>query len=397
MEHPIRFAVVGARRGRTFIGSAKSLPERVRLTAVCDTSEKMLAPWREEEGVRIYDDYQKVLEDPEIDAVCLATPVPLHARQAIAALEAGKHVLCEVTAVCEIDEAWDLISAVERTGKTYMMAENYCFMRDVLMVQNMVELGVFGELIFAEGSYIHDCRDLYFTPEGGLTWRGELRRQRGGNTYPTHSLGPVCRWLGINRTDRLKSTSTWQSRARALSHYARKNFPQKTAYASPDFWAHSDTVTTLIRTEQEVLIESRIDWASARPHHTTRYGLQGTTAAFTSPIDSSQEPLIWIEGRSPMSETGIAESWEPLYQYADEFEHPLWRTYLQEATSAGHGGGDFFVLREFADAVREGRPPLFDVYDAVTWSSITPLSQLSIEQNNAPVEIPDFKNGKRQN
>lgn len=396
MKLPIRFAVVGARRGRSFINSAKSFPDQVQLTAICDTSEEMLAPWREEEAdVRIYNDYQQVLEDPEIDAVCLATPVPLHAQQAIAALEAGKHVLSEVTASYELEESWKLIETVERTGLTYMMAENYCFMRDVLMVQNMVEQGVFGEITFAEGSYIHDCRDLYFQENGELTWRGQLRHQLDGNTYPTHSLGPVCRWLGINRTDRLQSTSTWQSRSRALSHYAKKNHPQNTDYASPDFWPHSDTVTTLIRTEKEVLIESRIDWASARPHHMTRYGLQGTTAAFTSQADASNEPLIWIEGRSPMNETGVAQSWEPLYQYADEFEHPLWKTHLESAAKAGHGGGDFFVLREFASAVIEGRPPLIDVYDAVTWSSLTPLSQLSIERHNAPVDVPDFKSGKR--
>lgn len=391
MKNPIRFAVIGARRGRSFINSAKYFSQRARLVAICDTSEEMLAPWRDADGVRTYNDYQRVLEDPEIDAVCIATPISLHARQSIAAMEAGKHVLCEVTACDEIEEGKKLIQTVERTGQTYMMAENYCFRRDVLMVQEMVDRGVFGELTFAEGSYIHDCRDLYFTPNGGLTWRGKLRQTQDGNSYPTHSLGPVCRWLGINRTDHLKSTSTWQSPSRALAHYAKRNLPQKAAYADPDFWAHSDTVTTLIRTEKDVLIESRIDWASARPHHTTLYGLQGTTAAFASSIDPEEEPLIWIEGRSPMSETGIAQSWEPLYRYADEFEHPLWRKHLQEASKAGHGGGDFFVLGEFIDAIIENRPPLFDVYDAVTWSAIAPLSQRSIENSNAPIDVPVFK------
>lgn len=391
MKRPLRFAVVGARRGRTFVRSAQQFPDLVRLVAVCDTSAAALAEWSADASVRCYDDYQHVLHDAEIDAVCLATPVPLHARQAIAALEAGKHVLSEVTAAYEIDEAWELVAAVERSGQTYMMAENYCFMRDVLMVQNMVEQGVFGELTFAEGSYIHDCRDLYFDTNGDLTWRGDIRHTRNGNTYPTHSLGPACRWLGVNRTDRLKTTATWQSRSRSLAHYARRNHPQRREYSGNEFWPHADTVTTLIRTQNEALIESRIDWASARPHHMTLYGLQGTTAAFVSSADPHLEPLIWIEGRSPGSATGVATSWEPLWKYADEFEHPLWREHGADATQAGHGGGDFFVLREFVAAVTEGRPPLIDVYDAVTWSSLTPLSRLSIERGNAPVEVPDFK------
>ncbi len=392
MKTPIRFAVVGARRGLSFVNSAKQFSETIQLHAICDTREDALKEWRADSSVRCYNDYQQLLEDSDIDAICLATPVPMHARQAIAALDAGKHVLSEVTAAYEIDEAWDLIAAVERSGKTYMMAENYCFMRDVLMVQNMVEKGVFGEITFAEGSYIHDCRDLYFEENGELTWRGNIRHTRDGNTYPTHSLGPVCRWLGINKTDKLTTTSTWQSGSRALTHYAKRNHPSNQEYSQPSFWPHADTVTTLIRTQNEALIESRIDWASARPHHMTRYGLQGTTAAFTSQADASNEPLIWIEGRSPMNSTGVAEGWEPLYKYADEFEHPLWKTHLEAATKAGHGGGDFFVLREFADAVIENRPPLIDVYDAVTWSSITPLSQQSIAQGNAPIQVPDFKN-----
>lgn len=394
MNLPIRFAVVGARRGRTFINSAKQFADTIVLSAVCDTREDVLDQWRAEGEVRCYNDYQKLLEDPGIDAVCLATPVPMHARQAIQALNAGKHVLSEVTATYDVEEGWELIEAVERTGLTYMMAENYCFMRDVLMVQNMVEQGVFGELTFAEGSYIHDCRSLYFTEDGELTWRGHIRHERGGNTYPTHSLGPVCRWLGINRTDKLKTTATWHSRARSLAHYARRNLPARTEYADHDFWPHSDTVTSMIRTQNEVLIESRIDWASARPHHMTRYGLQGTTAAFASQADPHLDPLIWIEGRSPMKDDGTATAWEPLWKYADEFEHPLWREHLEAASSAGHGGGDFFVLREFANAVIESRPPLIDVYDAVTWSSISPLSQLSIRQGNASVEVPDFKAGR---
>jgi predicted dehydrogenase len=394
MNLPIRFAVIGARRGRTFINSAKSFPDRVQLVAVCDTNPDMLAEWSDENSIRCYNDYQHVLEDPNIDAVCLATPVPLHARQAIQAINAGKHVLSEVTATYDVEEGWELIRAVERTGLTYMMAENYCFMRDVLMVQNMVEQGVFGELTFAEGSYIHDCRSLYFYEDGELTWRGQVRRERGGNTYPTHSLGPVCRWLGINRTDKLKTTATWHSRARAIPHYAKRNFPAHADYANADYWPHSDTVTSMIRTQNEVLIESRIDWASARPHHMTRYGLQGTTAAFASQADPHLDPLIWIEGRSPMKNDGTATEWESLWKYADEFEHPLWREHLKDAQAAGHGGGDFFVLREFANAVIEDRLPLIDVYDAVTWSSISPLSQLSIKNGNASVEVPDFKGSR---
>ncbi|HRJ71539.1 MAG TPA: twin-arginine translocation (TAT) pathway signal sequence domain protein, partial [Terrimicrobiaceae bacterium] len=83
--------------------------------------------------------------------------------------------------------------------------------------------------------------------------------------------------------------------------------------------------------------------------------------------------------------------WEPLAKYREEFQHPLWREFHAEAAKEGHYGGDFFVVREFTSAIRESRPPLIDVYDAVTWSSITPLSRQSIAGGSVPVEVPNFR------
>ena len=221
----LRSAVIGASRGKTFIQSAQMLEnEGVRLTAICDRNPEMLKEWAGTPGVKLYSDYDQVLADPEIDAVCIATPVRLHAQQAIAALNAGKHVLSEVTAVSTLEEGYDLIDAVKRSGLTYMMAENYCYMEPILQVQQMVEQGVFGELVFASGAYLHDCRGLLFTPEGDLTWRGNGRRTaQPGTSYPTHSMGPIARWLGINQTDRLKKMSVFTSRALAAAHYAHKH------------------------------------------------------------------------------------------------------------------------------------------------------------------------------
>ena len=388
--------MIGAGRGKSFIKSAESLGERIKIVAVCDSNPEALQPWKD--SLRLYTDYDQVLNDPEVDAVCIATPVPLHAPQAIAALKAGKHVLSEVTANCTLDEAWELIAAVERSGRTYMMAENYCFTGPVLQVQNMVEQGLFGDLTYASGSYIHDCRSLFFTGDGELTWRGRFRRDVIANTYPTHSLGPVARWLGINRTDVLDTTATWQSGSRTVSHYAKRNVPERQEYAEASYWKHPDTVTTCIRTEKGALIDLRLDYASARPHHMNRYELQGTRASFSWPDgpEPGLEPLIWIEGRSPANERGIAEAWEPLSKYREEFEHPLWREHREQAKTFGHGGGDFFILREFCQAIREQRPPMIDVYDAVAWSSITPLSQESIANGNASVKVPDFKAGRTE-
>lgn len=325
-----------------------------------------------------------------MDAICIATPAPLHAAQAIKALRAGKHVLSEVPAAYTLEEAFELVRTVEETGKIYMLAENYCFMRDVLMVQNMVDQGVFGELIYARGNYIHDIRSMLFTDDGDLTWRGKMRQTYAGNTYPTHSLGPVLRWLGINRHDSLATTASWHSRTVAAARYARQHRPNRPEHGGEAAWKTPDTVTSMIRTASGALVESRIDWVSPCPHNMVQYELQGTKAAFSSPLDPKQESMIWIEGRSPIATDGSPEAWEPIFKYAEEFEHPLWRDHGREAVRAGHRGGDYFVLREFLSAIEEGRRPLCDVYDAVTWSSIIPLSAASIASGNNAVDVPDF-------
>ncbi len=390
----IRFAVIGASRGKSFIKSAQGIANKVQLVALCDANPAALEPWKDQPELKLYSSYEQVLNDPYIDAVCIATPVPLHATQAIAALNAGKHVLSEVTGTYSIQEGRDLIATVERTGLTYMMAENFCYMDPILQVQNMVEQGLFGDLTYASGSYIHDCRNLFFNDQNDLTWRGNIRRDMIANSYPTHSLGPVARWLGINRTDFFQSTATWHSSSHITSHYAKQNLPERAEYADPGFWKHPDTVSTVIRTEKGALIDLRFDACSARPHNMHRYELQGTKASFSWPDGPTETPLIWIEGRSPANDKGIATEWEPLFKYRDEFEHPLWREHREEALKTGHGGGDYFSIREFAQALEEDRMPMIDVYDAVTWSSITPLSIESIAKGNAPVEIPNFKAGK---
>lgn len=146
--NPLRFAVVGAGRahgagcgrGRTFVNGAVGIPEHVVMTTICDLDPETVQQWSGQ-GVKAYQNYDDLLADPEIDAVCISTPVQIHAKQAIQALNAGKHVLSEVPAAYTMEECYGLIEAVERTGLTYMMAENYCYIRPVMMVQNMVEQG----------------------------------------------------------------------------------------------------------------------------------------------------------------------------------------------------------------------------------------------------------------
>ncbi|MFC3770125.1 Gfo/Idh/MocA family protein [Paenibacillus sp. GCM10012303] len=396
---PIRLTVVGGRRGKHFNRALAVLADKVQLTAVCELNERMLADWKQNNPeLKAFSNFDALLADPEVDAVLLATPLVIHAEQAIRALRAGKHVLSEVIAAHTLDDCWRLIEAVEQTGLTYMMAENYCFMRPNMMVGEMVRQGAFGQITHVEGAYLHDCRKLTHHPDGELTWRGELQRVYNGMNYPTHSLGPLAQWLGIGREggDAFDYMTTFTSGTAAMRHYYDEHLGERHPGASDgSYWKQGDSATTLIRTKKGVVITLRLDWVSARPHNMTHYGLQGTKGAYLSARHDGEGPLVWLEGRSPGKSEGLegqpAAEWQPLWTHAADYEHPLWRKWNEEANKAGHGGGDFFIIDEFVGAILERRRPAIDVYDAVLWSSVFPLSVQSVAEQGKPVRFPDFR------
>src|SRR5262245_39164844 len=280
----IRLAIVGGRRGAAYQLSLRAFAARGELTAFCDHSEVARARWQAAyPGIRTFDSYDDLLDADVCDAVALATPMPQHAAHTVQAMAAGKHVMCEVTAAVTLDECWQVVEAVERAGRVYMMAENYCYTRANMMLLNMVRQGVFGEITYAEGGYIHDTRDLALTADGRITWRGELR-QLNGNTYPTHAAGPVSQWVGAvhGGDDRLVSAATFVTGSKALRGYVKERLGSDHPNARDDLWIGADSATTVVQTARGVLIILRRDASSPRPHNMFHFELQGTRAAFVS-------------------------------------------------------------------------------------------------------------------
>ncbi|MBN1421290.1 MAG: Gfo/Idh/MocA family oxidoreductase [Planctomycetes bacterium] len=390
---PIRFGVIGAGGRGTHLLRLLLGFEEVAVTAVCDIAEanldRALEAVRAAKGKRPAGygggplDYRNLLERADVDAVLVATPMPLHGPMSIDALRAGKHVLSEVAAAMTIEECWGLVEAAEASGRTYMLSENCCYWEFVLAILGMVRAGVFGDPTYAECGYVHDCRPIKFERDGSLTWRGEMSRDFSGNLYPTHSLGPVATWLGINRGDRMERLVALDTRQASLVRYARERFGADHAAARVAFRV-GDSTSALIRTAKGVVIDLRYDTCSARPHpSTTYYALQGLRASYDSRIDG-----IWIEGKSK----GYA--WEPFGTHAKAFEPPIWKAFREKAKDSGHAGGDYLVLRAFVDALLEGKPAPVDVYDAAAWSAVIPLSAASIRGGGEPQEIPDFTRGR---
>lgn len=343
-------------------------------------------------------DFKRLLLDKNVDAVMICTPWEWHTPMSVAAMKSGKAVACEVAGAMSLDECWQLVRTQEETGTPFMIMENVCYRRDVMAVLNMVRQGLFGELIHLEGGYQHDLREVKFNDGvnyygGGVEfgdkgysearWRTTHSVYRNGDLYPTHGIGPVATMTDINRGNRFEYLTSMASKARGLHEYV-VNHP-KGGKDHPNARVNfrlGDVVTTNIMTSNGETITLTHDTNLPRPY-SLGFRVQGTRGLW---MDVNKS--IYIEGRSP------AHRWEQADAYLKEFDHPLWKKYENDASGAGHGGMDWFVMNAFIEAYKRNEPMPLDVYDHAAWSAITCLSEQSIAQGGEPQAFPDFTDGK---
>lgn len=389
-----RIGIVGVGgRGTSLLGAMVQFPE-VRVPAVCDIvadragrAEEIVVKAtgsRPEAYTQGPHDWQRLVERDDLDAVLTATPWEWHAPIMVAAMKAGKIAITEVPAAVTLEECWDLVRTSEQTGVPCMMLENVCYFQEALVLLRMVREGVFGELLHAEVGYQHDCRSLMFTGDGKLTWRGEHAAAKNGNLYPTHPIGPVAQWMNINRGDRFTRISSASTKAVGLKQAAAARFGPDHPLARRDY-ALGDVNTSVLQTENGRTVTLYFDMSTPRPYDLI-FRLQGTQGIHMGGANGT----IYLEGRSPG-----AHAYEPFAPYLEQYAHPLW-TALQEQAKAhgGHGGSDYVMLHEVVKAIVNRTPLPQDVYDAATWSAITPLSIDSVARKGAVVDFPDFTQGK---
>ena len=364
--------------------------EGVEIKAICDVIEEKVArmqEWVVEAGFpkptgysRGEYDFVRMCEEEELDLVLTATPWKWHVPVCVAAMKNGKHAATEVPAAVTIDECWELVETAETYQKHCVMLENVNYGYSEMMILNMVRQGLFGELINAECGYRHDLRNYKL---GGLyegDWRVQHSIKRNGNLYPTHGLGPVAQCMNIDRGDRFEYLVSMSSNSRGLQEYARTMLGPDHPYSKQKY-ALGDVNISLIKTHNGLTITLFHDTNLPRPYSRINLiqGTRGITQGFPD--------LIHIEGRSP------AHRWEPLENYAEEFEHPLWKTIGKEATWAGHGGMDYLEDYRLVQALRSGTPTDMDVYDAVSLSCVSELTERSVADKSRPQDFPDFTRG----
>jgi len=390
----VRIAFIGVGSRGTGAVRRYTFLEGVKIVALCDVVPEQLEKAQKiltDKGLPPADlysdpkDWEKVCEREDVDLIYVCTHWDLHTPIAVYAMEQGKHVATEVPAALTIDECWQLVNTAEKTRRHCMQLENCNYDFFELATLNMVRQGLLGEVVHAEGAYIHDLRRSYFNEENGYwnMWRLRHNETRNANLYPTHGFGPLCHILNIHRGDKMEYLVSLASDQFGMSAFAKEKFGEDSDFASRDY-KRGDMNTTLIKTRNGKSILIQHDVTSPRPY--SRIHMLSGTKGFVRKwpqrgIALDPDAHHFLEG-------------EKMDSLVAEYEHPITKEVGEMARKVGgHGGMDFTMDYRLIHCLRNGLPLDQDVYDAAEWSAIIELSEKSIANQSISVKVPDFTRG----
>ncbi|MCU0341868.1 MAG: Gfo/Idh/MocA family oxidoreductase [Spirosomaceae bacterium] len=394
----VRVGVIGVgNRGSFHVKLLHACGTKAKIVAVCDIREEKVnktKEWLEKQGVKDVtyyhtkpDAWKEMCRRDDLDLVLIATPWEDHTPMCVYAMQQGKHGATEVPAAYTLDDCWKLVNTAEQTQRNCIMLENVCYGDEELWLLNMAHQGVFGTLTYAECAYIHDLRESLFSKTTYYNqWRIRHNLARAGNLYPMHGLGPVAQYMNIDRGDRFKHLVAMSSLEASLSEDSNVLADPTNEFYNRKNFKRGDMSNTLIQTHLGRTILVQHDVVTARPY--SRINALAGTKAFHTGYPSRMS----MKGKG--HEFLKDEDYKAL---KEQYKHPIWEKMKAEiAKNGGHGGMDFVLIYRLIDSFNRGVPLDMDVYDAAGWSSVTPLSALSIEGGNVPVKFPDFTRGRWQ-
>lgn len=345
--------------------------------------------------------YEELCKRPDIDLVYVATDWDHHFPVAKCALENGKHTAIEVPSAMNLEQCWELINLSEKMRKHCMILENCCYDWFELDALNMAQHGVFGEVIRAQGAYIHNLDDFWgyywSNPSNDpdkLGWRMKYNKENRGDVYATHGLGPVAQVLDIHRGDRFTTLVAMDTKSVHGKEYVEK----KTGKPCKEY-RNGDHTTTLMRTANGKVVEIQHNVMNPQPYNRL-YQLTGTKGfANKYPVEGIAVDAAQLKatGHAPkvdnLSSHGFMPA-EEMNALREKYRHPIIKKYGEMAAKVGgHGGMDFFMDARMVYCLQNGLPLDMDVYDLAEWCCLAELGTLSMDNNCAAVTFPDFTRG----
>lgn len=347
--------------------------------------------------------YEELCKRSDIDLVYIATDWNHHFPVAKFAMENGKHVAIEVPSAMNLEQCWNLIDLSEQTRLHCFILENCCYDYYEMNALAMAKDGVFGEIIRAEGAYIHELsafwkaywKDPNDNDKDNLHWRMKYNMENRGDVYATHGLGPVAQVLDIHRGDRMKTLTAMDTK----SVVGKGLVEAKTGSECTNF-RNGDHTTTMIRTENGKVIEIQHNVMTPQPYNRL-YQLTGVKG-FANKYPTEGYAL----GADQLSASGVQPKVDNLSSHGflpqaemdalvEKYQHPILKKYGEIAKEVGgHGGMDFIMDSRLVYCLQNGLPLDMDVYDLAEWCALAELGEISMDNNCAAVEFPDFTRGE---
>lgn len=335
--------------------------------------------------------YKELCDRDDIDLVYICTDWKHHVPIALYAMEHGKNVAVEVPAAASLDDIWALVNMSEKTRKHCMMLENCCYDFFELTALTMAQKGLLGEILHGEGSYHHNL-DPFWNAYWS-NWRLDFNQAHKGDVYPTHGLGPVCQVMNIHRGDRFKTLVAMETK----TVNGPKHVEAKSGEKCDDF-QNGDVTMTMISTEKGKTILVEHDVMTPRPY-SRMYQIVGSDGYVGKyPVQQVCLRENATQGTSTDFQNlgrEVVYSGDKLSKLLEENRNPILTPELEALAKqvGGHGGMDFIMDYRLIYCLRNGLPLDMDVYDMAEWCCLTELGKISMENGNAPVEVPDFTRG----
>ena len=406
----VRVAFVGlGMRGPWAVNRFTHIPG-VQIVALCDYEEgraEACQKFLKDQGLIPADiyygekGYEEVCKRADVDLVYVATDWDHHFPVAKCALENGKHTAIEVPSAMNLEQCWELINLSEKTRKHCMILENCCYDYYEMNALAMAQAGVFGEILRAEGAYIHNLDEFWgaywSNPNGSdphkLGWRMKYNMENRGDVYATHGLGPVAQCMNIHRGDRFTTLVAMDTKSAHGKAYVEK----KTGKECNNF-RNGDHTTTLMRTENGKVIEIQHNVMNPQPYNRLfkLTGTKGYATKYPTPNIALDKSQLEQSGVKPQMDNLSSHGFLPKTEYdalMKKYYHPILTKYGELGREMGHGGMDFIMDSRLVYCLQNGLPLDMDVYDLAEWCCLAELGALSMDNNCASVAFPDFTRG----
>lgn len=367
-DRKVNLAIVGLGFGAEFIPIFQRHPN-ANLYAICQRTKEKLDQIGDAFGVeKRYTSFEELIQDPNVDAVHINSPIHLHAPQSIAALKKGKHVASTVPAATTVEECKQIVKAAEKAKKNYMMMETVIYSREFLYVREQRDAGKLGRIQFMRGSHL---QNMYGWPG---YWEGLPPMH-----YATHCVSP-CLAIVKGEADYVSCLGSGRIAENLIGKYGSP-YSFETAHCKVRNQDLSFEVTRYLFDAARQYIES--------------FDVYGSNTSFEWQLVDGDDPVLHTGGEK-VEKVKVPDYAhllpEPIRPFTTKGVYDAEaHAHLSFIQGSGHGGSHPHLAHEFLMSIVEDRPSFPDVYQSVNWTMVGICAHESAMRGGAIVKLPDFR------